>query len=401
VLALAAYVAALTACSDSSSDVSTTEPARSGVASTRSVDRPPLRPQVAEGPAANRHRDTPDTSVDPVAWQDPPPRPALSGALNVNQLLTGAEIIGEDVLDRAEDVVEGLDGHLYAGTQDGALWRITLTADGRVEGIDRVGDLGGPVLGIAAYTSDTVVVAVVSKGLLAVNTVTGATTVLTDRLDGTLLYFPDGVDVAQDGTIYFTEASTKYFGNFFNDLLEGRPYGRLLRYEPTTGQTAVVADGMYFANGVVVSPDETYALVAESFRFRISRVTLGGDGAGTMEPFGPPLINGPDNLRRDASGRIWVGGSDLRDDLVDSVLTSVDLRRQLLATPPGSGGPALPPYGFTQVLAADGTPIFSFHDDSGRFVGVSGALPLDDQVFFSSVRDRGIARVPMPAELVD
>jgi sugar lactone lactonase YvrE len=63
---------------------------------------------------------------------------------------------------------------------------------------------------------------------------------------------PDGVGV--ESSIYFTEASTLYESGFPLDFAEGRPHGRLLRYEPATGETEVVVDELYFANGVVVAP---------------------------------------------------------------------------------------------------------------------------------------------------
>ena len=115
----------------------------------------------------------------------------------------------------------------------------------------------GRVLGLDAYSKDVLIAAVAEQGVMAVNTRTGRTWVLADRLDGNLIFFPDAVSVAADGTIYFTEASTVYLPGFPNDFLDGRPHGRLLRYEPATGATSVVADGLYFANGVQVAPDET------------------------------------------------------------------------------------------------------------------------------------------------
>ena len=45
-----------------------------------------------------------------------------------------------------------------------------------------------------------------------------------------------------------------------------RRHGRLLRYEPTADETTVLADGLQFANGVAVGPDERYVLVNETGR---------------------------------------------------------------------------------------------------------------------------------------
>jgi sugar lactone lactonase YvrE len=234
---------------------------------------------------------------------------------------------------------------------------------------------------------------------MAINTRTGRSWVLTDRLDGNLIFFPDALAVAADGTIYFSEASTLYYPGFPNDFLDGRPHGRLLRYEPSTRRTSVVADGLYFANGVAVAPDESYVLVAESFRTRLTRAWLKGSRAGTTEQFGDWLINGPDNIRMDGRGRVWIAGSELRDDAFDAAVSNADVRRALAALPPDQQGTVRRPYGFAQVLDRRGRPIFSFHDPTGRFFAVSSVLPHDRVVTFGSLRDGGVAQVPLPRAL--
>ncbi|HTE63499.1 MAG TPA: SMP-30/gluconolactonase/LRE family protein [Solirubrobacteraceae bacterium] len=368
-------------------------------AGARADDRPPLPRTAPSGPAVDRHLEQLPGGWEPTVWTDLPPRPALAGPLAVNDRIARAGIAGERRLEGAEDIAPGLDGHLYTGTADGGIWRIAVNRDGNARRIERVATVAGRPLGLDAYSKHVIVAAVAEQGVVAVDTRTGRSWVLADRLDGNLIFFPDAVSVATDGTIYFTEASTVYLPGFPNDFLDGRPHGRLLRYEPTTGATSVVADGLYFANGVQIDPDETYALVAESFRFRLTRVWLEGARAGTTEQFGPPLINGPDNIRVDRKGRVWVAGSDLRNDATDALLTNADVRRAIAATPPDQLGAVRRPYGFAQVLDRRGRPIFSFHDTTGRFFSVSSILAHDRVVTFGSLADRGVAQIPMPRKL--
>jgi sugar lactone lactonase YvrE len=363
--------------------------------------RPALEPAPDSGTARDRHLDGFPPDIDPVVWTDLPPRPALDGPLAVNELLTAAEIEGADQLDGPEDVTVGLDGNLYTGTADGGVWRITLDGES-ADTIERVATVDGRVLGIDTYDDHTIVAAVPARGLIAVDTDTGESFVLVDRLDDTLIHFPDGVAVAEDGTIYLTEASTLYDAGFPHEFLDGRPHGRLLRYEPSTGEIDVLVEDLYFANGVDVSPDETYVLVAESFRFRITRVWLDGDREGTTEQFAPNLINGPDNIAIDDQGRVWVAGSPLRDDAVDTYLSDVELRRQLVGLPTEQlealADDATDPYGFVQVLDPEGQPIFSIHDPTGRY-NPSSALPHNGNVTLGTLDGDGIARLPIPSEL--
>lgn len=55
--------------------------------------------------------------------------------------------------------------------------------------------------------------------------------------------------------------------------------GRLLRYDPASGRTDVLADGLWFANGVALAPDGSYVVVAETMRARLLRVWLRGTQA--------------------------------------------------------------------------------------------------------------------------
>lgn len=88
---------------------------------------------------------------------------------------------------------------------------------------------------------------------------------LTVSAEGVKFALTDGVDVAADGTIYFTDASYKYdFDNHMTDILEARPHGRLMSFDPSTRRTAVLARDLYFANGVSVAPDQSSLIYCET-----------------------------------------------------------------------------------------------------------------------------------------
>ena len=88
---------------------------------------------------------------------------------------------------------------------------------------------------------------------------------LADEAGGVKFKLTDGVDVAEDGIIYFTDASYKYqLKDFIWDILEGKPNGRFLSYNPTTKQTQVLVRDLYFANGVAVSPDQSSVIFCET-----------------------------------------------------------------------------------------------------------------------------------------
>jgi sugar lactone lactonase YvrE len=104
------------------------------------------------------------------------------------------------------------------------------------------------------------------QGLLRVGK-DGVTTLLASEVEGSAIRFADAAIEASDGTVYFSDASTRRgFDRWFLDFLESRPTGRLLRYDPRGGETSVVLDQLGFANGVALLRDEAFVVVCESWR---------------------------------------------------------------------------------------------------------------------------------------
>ena len=179
--------------------------------------------------------------VDSVAW-NPPEAPELSGLTAVNDLLSSAELLGKGDFYGPEDVAIDQQGRIYAGTHDGFIKRIL--TDGSVE---TWVDTRGRPLGLHFDQNQNLVVCDAYKGLLSINPA-GQINVLTTSVNGVPFGFVDDVDIASDGKIYFTDASSKWNqDNYKMDLLETRPYGQFLVYDPQNGSTTTLIDKMYFA----------------------------------------------------------------------------------------------------------------------------------------------------------
>lgn len=102
------------------------------------------------------------------------------------------------------------------------------------------------------------------QGLLNISR-DGAIELLTDEAEGLKFKLTDAVDIGPDGTLYFTDASYKHtVDHAFFDLIEGKPHGRFLSYDPSTKQTKVLVKDLYFANGVAVSADKTFVIFCET-----------------------------------------------------------------------------------------------------------------------------------------
>ncbi|CAB4318297.1 unnamed protein product [Prunus armeniaca] len=135
----------------------------------------------------------------------------------------------------------------------------------------------------------------------------GTVELLTDEAEGVKFKLTDCVDVAQNGMLYFTDASHKYsLKDFTSDILGGRPHGRLTSYNPTTKETEVLVHNLYFANGVAVSPDQNFVVLCETVMRRCRKYYLQGSKKGSVENFIDHLPGFPDNIRYDGEGQYWI-----------------------------------------------------------------------------------------------
>ena len=182
-----------------------------------------------------------------------------------------------------EDAAEGPEGRIFMASHSGAI----LAYDPSTGTTTEFANTGGLPLGVSATVDGTLYIADAAKGLLRID-VDGAVTVLTDSFGGAPITYADDLDIAPDGSIYFTDASTKFgavahggaFPASFLDLMEHGGHGRVLRYNPATDETTLILDGLQFANGLAMNAAGTHFLVNETGDYSIKRVSLDGGRSG-------------------------------------------------------------------------------------------------------------------------
>ncbi|HRC85025.1 MAG TPA: SMP-30/gluconolactonase/LRE family protein, partial [Thermoanaerobaculia bacterium] len=180
--------------------------------------------------------------------------------------------------------------------------------------------------------------------------------------------FTDDVAVASDGRIYFSDASSRWGAKqYLFDLLEARPWGRLLRYDPATRTTETLLENLYFANGVALSKDEDFVLVNETYRYRITRYWLAGEKRGTSEVFADNLPGFPDGIAADGRGGFWVAMFAPRNPQAD-LLHRHPFAKSLLARLPGAFWPKPQRYGLAVQLDANGRVLRTLQDPTGQRV---------------------------------
>lgn len=89
-------------------------------------------------------------------------------------------------------------------------------------------------------------------------------------------------------------------------MLSGEKTGSLLKYDIKSKEVTVVLNNLTFPNGVALSKDGSFLLVAETTTCRILRLWLKTPKAGKLEVFAD-LPGYPDNIKINEKGEFWVG----------------------------------------------------------------------------------------------
>ena len=325
--------------------------------------------------------------IDPVAWQPPAP-PEFTGQYQQNNKLASTTRIHLGDGFAPEDVAIDSAGRVYGGFADGRI--IQVQPDGT--GPRLFANTHGRPLGLAFDTAGNLIVADAAKGLLSVNP-RGEITTLVTTFEGASFGCLNDLDLSADGTIYFTEASNKFpMTQFTADILEHRPNGRLLAYDPKTGQTRMVLQGLHFANGVAVGPDGSFVLVAETGKYRVMRVWLTGERAGRSEVFIDNLPGFPDGLSFNGRDKFWLALVAPRSKVLDTLLPYPFLRKVVYRLPKFLQ-PAPQHYSFVVGLDADGRVVENLQDPSPNcYAEIANVLEHEGALYFGSIAESTIGK---------
>lgn len=331
--------------------------------------------------------------IDPAPWP-PTPNAGFTGPFAPNALLTDADsILLPDV--GPEDLALGPDGWIYTGLEDGRVVRVD-PATGAVEPFAHT---EGRPLGLRFEPGGSLIVADAARGVLAIAP-NGNVRLLTQSVGGRTFRFVDALDVAPDGTVWFSDATRRWgvgTGGLM-DFWEARPTGRLLRYDPASGHTSVALDSLDFANGVAVGPGGAWLLVNETLSSRIHRYWLTGPRAGESEIFVEGLPGVPDNIAWDGEGTFWVGLFAPRTPEAERVRAlSPFWRKVLFRIPERVRGNPVARYGMVIGLDTTGAVRYNLQDPTGRFHATTGALRVGDTLYVGTLSRDVIARVRIPA----
>eukprot|EP00192_Tetraselmis_astigmatica_P021863 CAMPEP_0117664066 /NCGR_PEP_ID=MMETSP0804-20121206/8989_1 /TAXON_ID=1074897 /ORGANISM="Tetraselmis astigmatica, Strain CCMP880" /LENGTH=290 /DNA_ID=CAMNT_0005471209 /DNA_START=837 /DNA_END=1709 /DNA_ORIENTATION=+ len=251
------------------------------------------------------------------------------------------------------------------------------------------------------------------QGLIQVDPSTGAIAILSNEVSpesplapGTRIGYANDLDVAQDGTIYFSDSSAitpalnreSYWDTmraFILTGLQGGATGRLLRYSPETARTECLAEGIWYANGVALSSDESFVLVVETWTLRVLRFWLRGPKAGTMERFVSDIPGYPDGISRSSDGNFWIAVAAPTLKLVQFALP-YKWARWALAWLSELYTPKPEKHGLVVKVDQDGQPMYSLQDPGGEVIPmVTSVTEHNGKLYFGNLAYSFVGQLDM------
>lgn len=358
--------------------------------------------------------------IEPVAVVLPP-NAGFTGPFAPNDRLRQVRF-GDTGLGLGPEDVTVKDGYAYTGLEDGRIVRVRI--DGQLPGggpapigpampgapapvpagtLEQVANTGGRPLGLQHDPFGNIVVADAKQGLLAIDP-RGRIFPVARAYGGVPLRFVDDLDIAKDGTIYFSDASQRFgIDEYMLDIYEGSATGRLFSFSPSSGRLEEKATGLAFANGVALGPDEEFVLVNETGLARITRVWLKGPKAGNRDIFIENLPGYPDNISYNGRGIFWVAlaaprSKALDDALASPFMRSVGYRLQMLGL---SSPPEPERYGCILAIDVEGRVVATLQDPGGmKIYGITSVNEKDGLLYIGGLQMDRIATIPVPPQLL-
>jgi sugar lactone lactonase YvrE len=329
-------------------------------------------------------------SIEPASWE-PSKAPEFVGRYQKNSLLENTQKLFDGLCLHCEDVALDSLGRIYGGDENGQILRF----DPITKKTEIIANTEGRPLGLDFDLSGNLIIADAFKGILSL-TPTGSLQVLETSHNGIPFGFADDLEVAPDGKIYFSDASHKLgIGDFKMELIEHKPNGRLLVFDPVLKKTELLLDSLYFANGIAVSADNDFVLVNETGTYAVTKYWLKGDKKGNREVFIDNLPGFPDGISRGNGDIFWLTLISPRNSLLDK-LGPKPFWRKVIARLPEFMKPQAVDYGFILGLDKSGEVIYNFQDPSGGYGQCSSVQQFGNKLYFGSLKETSIGVFDLP-----
>ncbi len=324
-------------------------------------------------------------ALHPASWT-PPTKPILENVLEVNNRLLTSKKIDLKGWYGPEDIIFDKQGNLYCGVHIG----IQDFSDGKILKISKEGqidvfyDAGSWVAGLHFNSNNNLIALSHKQGLISISPDKKVTVLANKDENKRPFLIPNGLDIASDGTIYFSNTShdlpydIKYGRKL---IMELKPNGGLYQYNPKTQKVTTLIDGTYFGNGVVLSKNEDFILMTETTKYRVIKYWLKGENKGKTEILMDNLPGFPNGISIREDGSFWLGFSTRRNDALDKIHPKKGMKKLVYALPEFMQ-PKQDKYGIILNISEQGEILSSLFDPTGKVIPEAGAVKENNRLLY-------------------
>jgi hypothetical protein len=235
----------------------------------------------------------------------------------------------------------------------------------------------------------TLVIADQFKGLISLDSL-GNIDTLINEIDGTPILFADDLAITKEGVVYFSDATQRNPIEIENEFWEQQPSGRIISYDLNSGESKVVLNDLFFANGVALDSKEQFLIVTETFGAQIIKHWIKGGKSGTTEIFNNAIPGYPDNITF-SNDTFWVAIPSQRAVEVEPLTSYPFIRSILLRLPRFLLDEAVPkPYSMVLGFDINGNIKHNLQDPDGGFHYITSVLQIGDKLYLGSLKEPGI-----------
>lgn len=314
-------------------------------------------------------------SLKPLSYEPEQP-PTFEGAKQLNEKLLASEKIEINGWFGPEDILFDSLGNLYTGVHnadfsDGRILKIQ--PSGRVE---EFYNSGSWVAGLHFDKASNLIALSHKLGLISISPSKKVTVLAATNERGKPFLIPNGLDIADDGMIFFTNTSENSAYNIKYGrkvIMEMKPLGGLYRYNPATQEIKTLIEGTYFGNGVVISKDQKYLLMVETTKYRVLKYWLSGEKTGQTEIFIDNLPGFPNGISMRENGSYWLGFSTKRNEALDNIHPKTGMKKLVYGLPEIMQ-PEAEPFGMVMNITEEGEILETLFDTQGTILSEAGAV---------------------------
>lgn len=329
--------------------------------------------------------------VRPEVWQ-PSSAVTLNSHYAPNNKLAHYQLICQQCGQGPEDIVFDDQGALWTGLANGDIVKLLPPYDTSQPQL--IANTSGRPLGMRFDNQQRLVVADADKGLIRLEP-DNSWTVLANEYQGIPLIFVDHLVIANNGDVYFSDASTRFsYHDFILDFIEASHTGRIFVYRATTNTLELLVDGLFFANGVALNSDQSNLYINETGRSRTLKLDLTSNELSTFID----LPGMPDNLFLDDKGLLWISLIGLNDPLITQLASYPMVRRWIGGLPRTLLKPSSN-YAITIAVDTKGNVVHNLQADSG-YTQITTTVRYGNSLYLGSLHHNNIASIRLPESFI-